>query len=166
MLYLFTQMWLWIIVSFILGWVANWYFCCRRAEEESTSHSQFVATEPAPVAAPVAAAEPVSKATETAKPTMDDSWKPQGFVSAPEDSDDLKRIKGIGAVNEKALNGLGIYKFTQIADWTSDNIKWVEGFLAFPGRIGREDWVSQAKTLAGGDTTEFAKKVDDGKVDY
>lgn len=174
MWYLFTQMWLWIIISFVLGWVANWYFCCRRQEQTEASSMSFTAqpaatpTPTATVAAVAAAPEvEIPKATaETAEPEMSDDWKPQGFISAPEDSDDLKRIKGIGAVNERALNGLGIYQFSQIAQWNTDNIKWVEGFLAFPGRVSREDWVQQAKELAAGRTTEFAKKVDDGEVDY
>lgn len=77
---------------------------------------------------------------------------------------DLKRIKGIGPKNEDQLNDLGIYTFDQIAAWTPDNVKWVEGYLSFRGRIGREDWIGQAKTLAGGGETEFSKRVDAGDV--
>ncbi len=104
MLYLFTQMWLWIIVSFILGWVANWYFCCRQSSEESVSTARPSAPQTVPnepVFAPVTATSEVKKEEE--KSAIDDTWKPQGFASTPEDSDDLKRIKGIGAVNERAL---------------------------------------------------------------
>lgn len=176
MWYLFVQMWLWIIISFVLGWIANWYFCCRRNEAEaettaSESRAQFVTSaSPAVTAAPALQSEPQpeTKKAVVEKPEaeLSDDWKPQGFDTPPADSDDLKRIKGIGAVNERALHGLGIYQFSQIAEWNSENIKWVEGFLAFPGRIGREDWVQQSKDLAAGKTTEFAKKVDDGEVDY
>jgi len=89
-----------------------------------------------------------------------------GFASRPDQVDDLKRIKGIGAVIEETLHGLGIYQFRQISDWSSDNTAWVENFLSFPGRIAREDWIEQARTLAVGGTTDFAKRVDKGDVNY
>lgn len=79
--------------------------------------------------------------------------------------DNLKRVKGIGPVNEKALNGLGVYHFSQIASWKSKEADWVGTFLAFPGRIQREEWTSQAKLLASGKDTDFSKRVDKGQVD-
>ena len=91
--------------------------------------------------------------------------KPETVEVAAGEEDDLKRIKGIGPVNEKALNELGIYKFSQIAAWTSANVDWVEDFMSFPGRIEREDWIAQAKTLSTGDETEFSKRVDAGEVE-
>jgi len=36
--------------------------------------------------------------------------------------------------------------------------------MSFPGRIEREDWIAQAKTLATGGETEFSKRVDSGDV--
>lgn len=79
--------------------------------------------------------------------------------------DNLKRVKGIGPVNEKNLNSLGIYHFSQVASWKKKEAGWVGTFLAFPGRIEREDWTSQAKLLAAGKDTEFSKRVDKGQVD-
>ena len=67
---------------------------------------------------------------------------------------------------EKTLNELGVYQFEQIASWDSNNCAWVDNFLAFPGRIAREDWVEQAKTLARGEVTDFAKRVDKGDINY
>ncbi|MGU3536859.1 NADH-quinone oxidoreductase subunit NuoE [Methylobacterium sp. A54F] len=64
-------------------------------------------------------------------------------------ADELTRIKGIGPGNQRRLHALGIYHFDQIAAWTRDEIAWVGTYLAFPGRIDREDWVGQAKALAG-----------------
>lgn len=97
---------------------------------------------------------------------VQDDWKPQGFASIPADADDLKRIKGIGSVIEKTLNELGIYQFKQISQWSNENIQWVESFIAFPGRIDRENWIEQSRTLSAGGTTEFAKRVDKGDLDY
>ena len=79
--------------------------------------------------------------------------------------ENLKEIKGIGPVNEGQLNELGIYTFAQIAAWTPANVDWVEDFLSFPGRIAREDWIGQAKILAGGGETEFSRRVESGEVD-
>jgi NADH-quinone oxidoreductase subunit E len=67
-------------------------------------------------------------------------------------ADDLQRIRGVGPVNEKRLHELGIYHFDQIAAWTRDETRWVGAYLSFPGRIYREQWVSQAANLAAGGT--------------
>ena len=84
---------------------------------------------------------------------------PRGKVA-----DDLKQISGIGRQNEQKLNALGIFHFDQIAAWTPENVAWAGSYLAFPGRIDRENWVAQAKTLAAGLKTEFAKRVEQGLV--
>ena len=39
-----------------------------------------------------------------------------------------------------------------------------ETYLAFDGRIAREEWLKQAKLLAKGKETEFSKRVDAGQV--
>jgi len=74
-------------------------------------------------------------------------------LEAPEGegADDLKLLKGIGPQNERRLNGLGIFHFRQIAAWTPDEAAWVGSYLAFPGRIERENWIAQARALAAGE---------------
>ncbi len=62
--------------------------------------------------------------------------------------DDLKRISGVGPKLEELLHDLGIWRYQQIADFTADDIAWVDERLSFKGRIEREDWVAQAKALA------------------
>ena len=91
--------------------------------------------------------------------------KPLG-LAAPRTvkADDLKRIKGIGPVNEGKLNQLGMFHFDQIAAWSRAEIAWVGTFLSFPGRIDREDWLSQARILAESGNTDFSKRVDNGQV--
>jgi NADH-quinone oxidoreductase subunit E len=64
--------------------------------------------------------------------------------------DDLQRIRGVGPINEKRLHELGVFHFDQIAAWVISEIRWVGTYLAFPGRIDREQWVSQAAKLAAG----------------
>jgi predicted flap endonuclease-1-like 5' DNA nuclease len=79
-------------------------------------------------------------------------------------ADDLKLIKGIGKQNEARLHGLGIWHFAQIAAWSPEHAKWIGSYLAFAGRIEREKWIAQAKELASGGTTEFARRVEAGLV--
>ena len=91
--------------------------------------------------------------------------RPAG-LDGPRDgaADDLTRIKGIGKINEDRLNLFGVYHFDQIAAWGRPEVRWVTTYLAFPGRIDREDWLGQAQTLAQGGDTEFSKRVDAGDV--
>lgn len=91
--------------------------------------------------------------------------RPAGLVAArARKPDDLKLIKGIGRQNESRLNALGIWHFDQIAAWAPANVEWVGSYLAFPGRIEREDWVGQAKALAAGVETDFARRAKAGEI--
>ena len=76
--------------------------------------------------------------------------KPKLYDAAPDKTDDLKVISGVGPALEKKLNELGVYKYDQIASWKKADIEWVDGQLKFRGRIERDDWVKQAKKLAKG----------------
>ena len=73
--------------------------------------------------------------------------RPIALETAPASPDDLKKISGIGKVNERKLNDLGIYRFEQIAGWGVSETQWVNTYLSFPGRIERENWVEQAVRL-------------------
>ena len=79
--------------------------------------------------------------------------------------DDLKRIKGIGVVLEKKLHGLGIINYGQIAGWAQSDIDKMSEVLDFKGRIERENWIEQARILATGGVTDFARRVDRGEVE-
>ncbi len=92
--------------------------------------------------------------------------KPTG-LDAPRggQADNLKEIKGVGVKLEQLLHDMGYYHFDQIAQWTEVEIAWVdENLKGFRGRVTRDDWVPQAKILAGGGDTDFSKKVDNGRV--
>lgn len=68
------------------------------------------------------------------------------------DADDLKKLSGVGPVLEKKLNALGITQFAQIVAFAADDIAKIDEALNLKGRIERDDWLGQAKTLAeGGD---------------
>lgn len=63
--------------------------------------------------------------------------------------DDLTLIGGIGPRIQDELNSLGIYHYDQIADWSPENIAWIDDYLNFNGRVKREGWVEQAAILVG-----------------
>lgn len=62
---------------------------------------------------------------------------------------DLTLIGGIGPRIQEVLNSLGIFHYDQIAEWTPENIVWIDDYLNFNGRIKREGWVEQAAILVG-----------------
>ena len=66
------------------------------------------------------------------------------YTSRPDEVDDLKLIKGVAKVLEAKLHEIGIYKFKQIADWDETHMAEFSDRLAFPGRIQRDDWKTQA----------------------
>jgi predicted flap endonuclease-1-like 5' DNA nuclease len=70
------------------------------------------------------------------------------FATGVREQDNLKEIKGVGPAIEKTLNGLGIYRFNQIAEMSEYDIDRVAHQLkGFRSRIYREDWIGQARTL-------------------
>lgn len=67
--------------------------------------------------------------------------------------DDLELIDGVGPMLASLLHEIGVFYFWQVAEWTPDEIDWVESKLKhFRGRIRRDDWVGHARTLAGAPT--------------
>jgi predicted flap endonuclease-1-like 5' DNA nuclease len=132
------------------------------------------AAKPAGTAAPSAPAKPVANPTATkaapgtpkaekapeakATPVAADG-KPATLTAARESgADDLKLLKGVGPALEKTLNELGFYHFDQVAAWRKAEVEWVDSRLKFKGRIKRDEWIKQAKTLAKGGETEFSKR--------
>lgn len=112
-----------------------------------------------------AASDIATDDTDSAQPTGPGS-RPEA-LSAPRNgaADNLKEIKGVGPKLEQLLHSLGFYHFDQIAGWTVDEVSWVDQNLkGFKGRVSRDNWVDQAKTLAAGGETEFSKKVTKGGV--
>jgi len=73
------------------------------------------------------------------------------FATPDGEPDDLKKISGVGPVLEKKLNELGITKFAQIAQFSSEDIEKVDTKLNFKGRIERDNWLEQVADLAKGE---------------
>lgn len=114
-------------------------------EEEKSKAPRKAAKKAAPKQAAPAKADSTTEEVAEEAPSAGD----RGFVydSAPDNADDLKRISGVGPALEEKLHGFGVYTFQQIIDWTPENIAAFDDLLSFKGRIERDNWQDQAKTL-------------------
>lgn len=65
-----------------------------------------------------------------------------------EEEDDLQAIKGLGPKAAQALKAGGVVRYAQIAAWSEEEIAQWDTDLGARGRIVRDDWVGQAKTLS------------------
>ncbi|MEM9012767.1 MAG: NADH:ubiquinone oxidoreductase [Pseudomonadota bacterium] len=76
---------------------------------------------------------------------------PKGLLKKrPAAPDDLKMLKGVGPKLEHALNGMGIYTFAQVAEFSEENLLWIDDNLnAFKGRALRDGWIEQARQMLG-----------------
>ena len=131
-----------LIVAAILGGFIGYLIGRIKKCEQESSFSQKKEKDPAKIAKERLSEVTNSRLMGIKPPTLE---KPENGVA-----DDLKEISGIGIKIEDALNSLGIFHFHQIANWTQDNINWIDNYLVFKGRVNREDWVNQAKLLAVG----------------
>ena len=108
--------------------------------------------------APKTAPRPVAKAAPkpAAKPAPKVAPKPAAKAAIP---NNLELLKGVGPKVNNVLKSLGITSFDQVANWTPADITEIDSKLGtFAGRIGRDNWVDQAKLLVAGDVTGFEKK--------
>ncbi|HSS70764.1 MAG TPA: hypothetical protein VLQ46_08950 [Casimicrobiaceae bacterium] len=73
---------------------------------------------------------------------------PPPILSGAAGPDDLKLIVGVGPVLERMLHTLGVTTFRQIAHWSERDVAEFDARLPeFPGRIVRDQWVTQARAL-------------------
>ncbi|MGX7874819.1 proton-conducting membrane transporter [Mesorhizobium sp. ORM6] len=131
----------------------------KSAPAKSTAAAKAAASKPA--AAPSAAKTSAPKVPAPKVPAPKAPAKASAAPAAKAATgkpDNLRRLIGIGPVNEKLLKGQGVTSFAQIAAWTAADIERIEHALQFGGRVERERWVEQAKLLAAGDEKEFARR--------
>jgi len=148
----------------------------KPAADKAAKPAAAKAAKPAVAKAAKPAAEKAAKpaAAKAAKPAAPKAPKaPKAAPAKPEvlskardgGADDLKMIKGVGPVLEKALNASGVFHFDQVAAWKKADATWFDDNVkGANGRVIRDEWVKQAKILAKGGTTAFASKVKKGGV--
>jgi small subunit ribosomal protein S2 len=64
--------------------------------------------------------------------------------------DDLSLINGISPALKKKLEAEGVTSLKQVAEWTADRVAELDEKLKLRGRIGREEWMEQARDLLAG----------------
>jgi len=150
-----------LILAALLGWFIGYLMgkaTCLQNEDcypsRDNSHELHIDNKDNAVVAPLSSSANVEVGTQ-----------PVLLTEAREGGkDNLQLIKGIGQVLEPLLNETGIYHFDQIANLSKKEILWLDNSMSFPGRIEREEWVTQAKDLAEGKKTEFSARVERGEV--
>lgn len=104
--------------------------------------------------APYAAAAPLMSAPVATERRPEALLAPRGGRA-----DSLQVIEGIGPKLEELCHSLGFYHFDQIANWTADEIAWVDANLTgFRGRVTRDKWVAQAKLILSVGMEEFQRR--------
>jgi small subunit ribosomal protein S2 len=85
---------------------------------------------------------------ETVAPEADAQTEHFELLAAPRGApDDLAKLHGVGPQVVKKLNDAGVFHYWQIAALTSDEAKKLDQDLKLSGRIERDGWTDQAKTL-------------------
>jgi predicted flap endonuclease-1-like 5' DNA nuclease len=67
---------------------------------------------------------------------------------AADAADDLTRIAGVGPRIAAALEAEGVTRFSQLAQWTREQLAEFDARLNLRGRALRSDWVEQARRFA------------------
>ena len=161
------------LVFVICGYVFPGLFCSSATPTVAEPSSAPRPAAPTPAPAPAKDTAPAEAVPADAAPAVPVEVSPAAPVAAPAAgekpetlsaarggmSDNLKLIKGVGPKLEQLLNRMGFYHFDQIAAWSGGQVAWVDQNLeGFKGRVTRDGWVAQARTLAAGGETEFSKR--------
>ena len=97
-------------------------------------------------AAEAPVAEELTEAVEPDAPTEHFE-----LLTAPRGApDDLAKLTGVGPQIVKKLNDHGVFHYWQIGAMTKAEADKLDADLKFNGRIARDNWVEQARTLIAG----------------
>ena len=89
--------------------------------------------------------EPTAATGETEATTSTDRFE---LLTAPRGApDDLAKLTGVGPQIVKKLNEHGVFHYWQIAAMTKDEADKLDADLKFNGRVARDNWADQARTL-------------------
>ena len=166
--------WFWTLLPLLIGLLTGFFIWARMGGASSDAELAYVA--PTPRVEPVAVPKPEPVAFKAPEPVAIPKVSGPdvglgaavvaggialtaiGIPAAIGKADDLLIIKGIGPKLNGVLNGLGIKRFDQIANWSAGDVDKVDDHLGqFKDRIGREEWIPQAKLLAAGNMPEWER---------
>ncbi len=70
------------------------------------------------------------------------------LLAAPRGApDDLAKLTGVGPQIVKKLNEHGVFHYWQLAAMSNDEVEKLDADLKLNGRVARDNWVDQARTL-------------------
>ena len=98
----------------------------------------------APVEPVLAEAAPALEGGEVAADVFELLAAPRG---AP---DDLAKLSGVGPQLVKKLNDAGVFHYWQLGAMTATDVETLDKSLKLNGRIARDNWVEQARSLIAG----------------
>ena len=130
------------------GVLTDWFDKMRRAGESFTAAATTTAAKTVETLSKTEPCNVAEVTTEIAEEVAEVMTKPAGLDTPPAAPDDLTKIKGIGPKLSNVLNDIGIYHFSQMAEWTAPEAAWIDDYLSFKGRTAREQWIEQAQKLA------------------
>lgn len=156
MSYLLTQMFLYLLVAFLLGLLLGWLIwrygkasagdleamraerddlktnldACRARSERDRVSLEGVRADKIDLQNKLDADRNLAVAAAVADPAPAVAvvgTKPEG-LSAPRGgvADDLQEISGVGPKMENLLHGLGYFHFDQVAAWSASDVAWVD----------------------------------------
>jgi predicted flap endonuclease-1-like 5' DNA nuclease len=157
------QYWVLLVLGTVVAVVALWWLVgsSERSPEAKTRDGVEQEISPVitgPAAAPIDVPPPRDAAPTLIEPEPEALVEPIHAVPAGP-PDELTRMKGVGPKVAALLNGLGVTRYDQIAAWSDADVARIDAQLgAFRGRIGRDQWVEQARLLATGDRAGYEAK--------
>jgi predicted flap endonuclease-1-like 5' DNA nuclease len=167
-IWLFGEIWLWILAGFLLGVLVGWWIWARNAPPMIVDPVivNQLRTELEGANAALARTESELGASQNARKALEAGLAAAGmpvtplFLEAPDGpADDLTVIRGIGPRLAVLLNSLGIFHLRQIARWSDTDIAEVDAKLgAFKGRITRDQWIEQARLLHQGQLATYQER--------
>lgn len=105
-----------------------------------------------PAAAKPRAVKAKAEASAPQAVIMPEDFRAPKATPKPAKPDDLKKLDGVGPRLEQTLNSLGVWTYAQVAAWTPEEIAYVEDMTGLNGAVATNNWLSQAASLAKGET--------------
>lgn len=153
-----------LIVGFLAGWLAEWYFDSRQREVERAGEvfgpqgaAQQAASQPQINELITLIKETVASRQKEMDELLDrlaqkdaqiDQIKAEFARYAAKHPDDLTAIKGIGRVYQSKLREAGIHTFAELAASTPERLRTLLQIKAWQ-KVDPQSWIEQAKALVG-----------------
>jgi len=134
---------------------------------EATEHETLAEPSAAvnPQAAEAAAAVVARELQALMEPAQPGIGAPPPALARPDagQDDDLCLIRGVDAGLSEMLHTIGVWRFEQIAAWRQEHLDWI-GHQLRPPPVSLKFWPPQARVLAAGALTDYARAALEGKA--